>query len=336
MKNEKRKLLSPLLRQAIKETLEKNEKIILFINRRGFFTFQTCRKCGNTVKCPNCATSLTYHFKDNKLICSYCGFTAGINIICPNCQSTSLAFLGSGTQRIEEEVGEIFHKAKIIRIDKDSVTKKGSHEKLFAAFTHGEANVLIGTQMVTKGLDLAEVTLVGVVSADSMLYIPDFRSSERTFQQLTQVAGRAGRHNLPGRVIIQTLNPDHYAIKYAAACDYKSFYEEEIQIRESLSYPPFASLINIIIQGKEEEKIIKISSDIKTFLEKRLTLSADCKILGPAKATIEKIRGNFRWQILLKGKNIATLQTAVKESLVKIIIPVDMRVSVDVDPVNML
>jgi len=316
------KLLSLKLREAIKKTLEKGEKVILFINRRGFFTFQTCRECGYTIQCPNCATSLIYHFKENKLVCSHCNFTTNINIICPKCQNSSLVFLGIGTQRIEEEVGEVFHDSRIIRIDKDSVSKKGSHEKLFAAFTHGNANVLVGTQMVTKGLDLASVTLVGVVSADSMLYLPDFRASEKTFQQLMQIAGRTGRHNLQGKVIIQTLNPDHYAIKYAAANNYKSFYEEEIKQRESLSYPPYTSLINIIIQGKEENKVIKTSEDLKENLENKIVSSPrlftvksdeifDCqtvKVLGPTKATIEKIRGDFRWQILLKGKDITVLQ----------------------------
>ncbi|MBI5700300.1 primosomal protein N' [Candidatus Saganbacteria bacterium] len=338
MREQKKGLLSQTLKKEIKETLERGEKVILFLNRRGFFTYAMCRECGFTIQCPTCAVSLIYHYKSNQLVCGHCGFTSGINLVCPKCQNSSIAFLGIGTQRIEEEVGEVFCKAKIVRIDRDSVTKKGSHEELFAAFSEGGANVLIGTQLVTKGIDIPKVTLVGVVSADSMLNVPDFRAAEHTFEQLVQVAGRSGRYN-PGKVIIQTWNPDHYAIKFASKLDYKGFYDEEIKNREGLSYPPFSELINIIIHGHDEQKVIKVSNDLKRFLQSRDPGSGKLgyyQILGPVAASIAKIRGEYRWQILLKGKNLEVMRNAIKESTSKIIAPYEIRITIDIEPMNLL
>lgn len=332
MNTEPKSLLSQKLKLALKETLDRGEKAILFINRIGFFTYAMCRDCGKTINCPNCSTSLTYHFKEHTLKCGHCGLEAKANLLCPNCQSSSIAFMGQGTQRIEEEVGALFPNAKIVRIDRDSVTKKGSHEKLFAAFSEGNANILIGTQMVTKGIDAPNVTLVGVVSADSMLSVPDFRSAEHAFQQLSQVAGRSGRHNLPGKVFIQTNSPDHFAVKCAAEFDYEKFFKEEIKNREALSYPPFSKLINIIIHGKDEKTVRKITNDLRLFLLKETTY----QILGPTKAVIQKLRGEVRYQILLKGKDITTMRKSLERILNILVIPIDVRIFVDVEPENLL
>lgn len=334
MQKDKRHLLSQKLRQEIKEALNRNEKVILFINRRGFFTYVFCDQCGYALECPNCATSLIYHYKEHKLTCGHCGFSTGINLVCPKCQNSSIKFFGIGTQRIQEEISEIFPKAKTVRIDKDSVEKKGSHAKLFHSFTHGDANILIGTQIVTKGLDLAEVTLVGVVSADSMLNIPDFRSAELAYAQLVQAAGRAGRQNLPGKVIIQTYSPDNYAIKFAAVDNYAEFYKEELKHREELFYPPFSKLIGIEIRGKNEQQIEKTANDLKAFLIKRI--SEDFCVLGPTKPAIQKIRGAIRQQILLKGNDLSAMRSVLLESLSKLVKPYDIRVTIDIEPVSLL
>jgi primosomal protein N' (replication factor Y) len=330
-------MLSEKLRNEIAETLSRGEKVILFMNRRGYFTFSICRECGHALECPRCSVSLVYHSDDKKLRCGHCGYETEANIICPKCHNTSMGFFGIGTQRIEKEVAEAYRDARIIRLDRDAVQKRGSHEKIFAAFSEGEVDVLIGTQMVTKGLDVAKVTLVGVVSADTSLNLPDFRAAERTFQQLTQVAGRAGRHNLPGKVIIQSLNPEHYALKYALNHDYDGFYKEEIEFRKSLFYPPFSRLINIILSGRNEQKTAETASHIAKSLKSNYKLqNTKHIILGPAKAAISKLRGQFRYQILVKAEEILSAKKVVFESIREEHLPPDIRVNVDVDPMNLL
>ena len=337
MHEEKDRMLSEKLRNEISETLSRGEKVILFMNRRGYFTFSICRECGHALECPRCSVSLVYHSDDKKLRCGHCGYETEANIICPKCHNTSMGFFGIGTQRIEKEVAEAYRNAKIIRLDRDAVIKRGSHDKIFAAFAEGEANVLIGTQMVTKGLDVAKVTLVGVVSADTSLNLPDFRAAERTFQQLTQVAGRAGRHHLPGKVIIQSLNPEHYALKYALNHDYDGFYKEEIEFRKSLFYPPFSRLINIILSGRNEQKTAETASHIAKSLKSNYKLqNTKHIILGPAKAAISKLRGQFRYQILVKAEEILSAKKVVFESIREEHLPPDIRVNVDVDPMNLL
>lgn len=329
-----RGLLSRELKEKIKETLSAGQQVILFLNRRGFFTFVLCRECGFAIKCPKCSVSLSFHMSDKKLKCSHCNFSAASPIICPNCRSSSVGYLGVGTQRIEQEVGQVFPEAKIIRIDRDTVGKRGSFEGLFRAFREGKANVLIGTQLVTKGLDVAAVTLVGVVSADTALNLPDFRAGEHTFQLLTQVAGRAGRHNLPGNVIIQTYNPDHYVIKYASAQDYDGFYREEIENRMAHNYPPFCRIINIIISGPDEKKVSEVAGNLQKFIKKRLEEGED--VLGPTEAAIRKLRGSIRHQIVVKGKDISSIRKAVVEAAGKVVLLPKVRINVDIDPMNML
>lgn len=330
MKNEGRKLLSKKFREEIRTALTRNEKVILFINRRGFFTSVICRECGTTVNCPKCSVSLSYHFKKNILECGHCGFTSPTNIVCPKCQSTSLAFIGIGTQRIEEEVSEVFPKAKVVRIDRDSTKAKGSHEKLFSSFTNGPANVLIGTQMVTKGLNMANVSLVGVVSADTMLSVPDFRSAENAFDQISQLIGRVAKN---GKVIIQTLNPNHYAIKCAVSNNYEEFYNEEIALRKELYYPPFSTLISIIIAGHDEKKTEIISNDLSKLLKNR---EQSFTILGPAKHCLYKVRQEYRRQIVLKGSDINIMREKLKEALLMLVVPREIRVTVDVEPVSLV
>jgi primosomal protein N' (replication factor Y) len=312
--------------------LSRDEQLILFINRRGYFTFVMCRECGFTIECPKCSVSLTYHSGDRRLRCNRCGYNSEAPIICPRCQSSSIKYFGTGTQRIEKEVAEVFPAARILRYDRDTVSKRGSHGVFFSAFAEGKANVLIGTQMVTKGLDVAKVTLIGVVSADTALHLPDFRSAEHTFQLLTQVAGRAGRHHLPGKVFIQTYTPEHYAVQAAAKHDYEGFYKQEIEIRRELGYPPFSKLIGLLFSGPEDKKVLKVSEDTEKFLRKR----TDQSILGPAPAVIPKLRGEWRYRILLKGQNLDKIRKAVVETLQKVVIPDDIKVTVDIGPMNML
>jgi len=325
-------LLSQRLREELRQTLEKGEQAILFINRRGFFTFVMCRGCGYTIECPHCAISLSYHSAERKVRCNRCDYTAETPSSCPRCNSSTIGYYGIGTQRIEKEVADIFPSARILRYDRDAVSKGGSHEAFFAAFAEGKADVLIGTQMVTKGLDVGKVTLVGVVSADTALHLPDFRSAEHTFQLLTQVAGRAGRHHLPGKVIIQTHQPDSYVIKTAVNHDYEAFYREEIKHRRELNYPPFNQLVSLTITGPEIQKVIKISEDLEKLIRKRLGDG----VLGPAPAVIPRLRGEWRYRILLKGEDLDKMRGVVVMTLERAVVPSDIKVSVDVDPVNML
>jgi primosomal protein N' (replication factor Y) len=332
MRSEKEFLLSIKLREELREVLSRGEQAILFINRRGFFTFAMCKGCGYTISCPTCSVSLSYHTGRGKLVCNHCGFSSEAPMVCPRCNSSSIKYFGIGTQRIEKEVMDAYPEARILRYDRDTVGKRGSHDAFFANFASGKANVMIGTQMVTKGLDVAKVTLVGVVSADTGLYLPDFRSAEHTFQLLTQVAGRAGRHHLPGKVIIQTYTPDNYVIQAAARHDYEEFYRREIEYRRELGYPPFSRLISLMISGREENEVIKIAEVLGKFLVKRLPEG----VLGPAPAAISKLRGEWRYHILIKGKELENMRAAAAEVLAAAVIPADVRVTVDVDPMSML
>jgi primosomal protein N' (replication factor Y) len=332
MKNKNFGVLSEKLKEEIKEALSRKEQIILFINRLGYFTFIMCRECGLTVECPRCSVSLVYHSGDKQLHCSKCDYRTNPPQTCPRCNGSAIKYFGTGTQRIEEEVGKIFPAARILRYDRDTVAKRGSHEVFFSTFASGQADVLIGTQMVTKGLDVANVTLVGAVAADTALQLPDFRSAEHTFQLLTQVAGRAGRHHLAGKVVIQTYNPDHYAIRAAAKHDWDLFYRQELEHRRELNYPPFSKLISLLISGEEQAKVGQIAAELKQFLAKRLT----SQILGPIPALIPRLRGERRCQILLKGEDLTVLRRAVRDSLSKLVVPEAVKVTIDVEPMSLL
>ena len=327
-------VLSRELSNGIKAAIQNKQQVILFINRRGYFSFVMCRSCGHTIQCPKCSTSLIYYMNERKLRCNHCGFESPSPVVCPRCQSSSIKFFGGGTQRIEQEVARIVPKARILRLDRDTVTKKGAYENIIRSFISGSADVLIGTQMVTKGLDIGSVTLVGIVAADIGLNLPDFRAAEHTFQLITQVAGRTGRHELPGKVVVQTYNPEHYAIKYASGHDYLGFYKEEIQSRRQVGYPPFSSLINVIVHGDSEKNVEQVSKEMVKFVRKRLTEGNE--VFGPAKAPINKLKGNFRYQIILKGKDPDIMRKAAVESVSHIVKLGRVRISVDIDPYNML
>ena len=326
-------VLSRKLKEEIKATIQKKEQAILFINRRGYFSFVMCRTCGHTIQCPKCSSSLIYYMEDKELRCNHCNYTSAAPVICPKCQSTQIKFFGAGTQKIEQEVARVVPSARILRLDRDTVKNKGSYETIIKSFIAGSADILIGTQMVTKGLDIGSVTLVGVVAADIGLNLPDFRAAEHTFQNITQVAGRAGRRKLAGEVIVQTYNPDHYAIKFASKHDYEGFYEEEIQTRKALGYPPFGRLVNIIVQGEIEKTVEQVAGEMVKFLKKR---SSGAEVFGPAKAPIAKLKNNFRYQVIIKGGDMENMRKAVVETLKHIVKLGGVRITVDIDPYNML
>ena len=297
---------------SIEDKLEKEEQVILLLNRRGYASFVTCKNCGYTFKCPNCDISLTYHKSSNTMRCHYCGYGTKVYDTCPECCEKSISDLGVGTQKIEEELGEIFPDARILRMDFDTTSRKGAHEKMIKAFKKHEYDILLGTQIVAKGLDFSNVTLVGVINADTSLNIPDFRSSENTFSLLSQVAGRSGRSEKSGEVIIQTFNPEHYAISYTKAHDYIGFYNREMNIRKTLKYPPFYYLCYIKISGKDMGYISKESDKIKRALIRNLN---NTSILGPTPSTIFKVNNVYRFGIILKYKKEDSLKGVLNKIL---------------------
>ena len=311
---------------SIKNKLEKSEQIILLLNRRGYSSFVTCKNCGYTFKCPNCDISLTYHKFSNTLRCHYCGYGTKVYDTCPECNEKSISDLGVGTQKVEEELNEIFPEARILRMDFDTTSRKGAHEKMIAAFKNCEYDILLGTQIVSKGLDFSNVTLVGVINADTSLNIPDFRSSENTFSLLSQVAGRSGRSDKSGEVIIQTFNPEHYAINYTKNHDYLGFYNKEMEIRKSLKYPPYYYLCYVRISGKDMEYVSIESGKIKRALDRNLL---NTNILGPTPATIFKVNNIYRYGIILKYKN----EDKLKDILEKILehYKGNSKVKIDID-----
>lgn len=299
--------LSPFssrLQHEIYQNLLKHEKTILFLNRRGFNTFVSCRECGYVAECKNCSIPLTYHKFTNKLVCHYCGFTIDNLNICPECGSKYIKFFGTGTQRIEDELKKLYPSAKILRMDRDTTATKGSHENILNEFKNGSADILLGTQMVTKGLDISDVTLVGVLAADASLGTDDFRANEKTFSLLTQVCGRAGRGDLPGRAIIQTYQPKNLTIMLAKSQNYIEFYKNEINFRKRLNYPPFCDIISLTVQGKSEEKAKAMMTKIHSFIKKNIgPHHRVLKLLPPLPAPIYRIKGNYRYHTIIKAEN---------------------------------
>ena len=286
----------PLI-DEINKTIEKGEQVILLLNRRGYSSFVTCSNCGKSVKCPNCDITLTYHKSSNILRCHYCGYAAKYEVTCPKCHEKSLKDLGVGTEKIEEELKEILPKARVLRMDVDTTSKKGAHKKIVDAFSKGDADILLGTQMVAKGLDFPNVTLVGVINADTSLMLPDFRSSEKTFDLLSQVAGRAGRSEREGKVIFQTFNSDNYAINSAKENDYKSFYIEEMKNRKLMKYPPYFYLVSLNISSKNSKEALIEAKKCEKVCHKYLDKTI---ILGPTPATIFKKQNIYHYQLILK------------------------------------
>ncbi|MGG2075126.1 primosomal protein N' [Lysinibacillus irui] len=295
-----RSMFSQSLIEAIRVRLEKKEQMVLFLNRRGYSSFVLCRDCGTVVQCPNCDISLTYHRTTEKLKCHYCGYEEHVPQICPQCQSDHIRYFGTGTQKVEEEIYKLFPEARVLRMDVDTTKHKGAHEEILETFGAGQADILLGTQMIAKGLDFPNITLVGVLSADTSLHLPDYRAAERTFQLLTQVSGRAGRHDKPGEVIIQTYTPEHYAIELAKTQDYEPFYEREMFLRRRSSYPPYYFVALIQLSHEDVMMAAEYAGRVADWL--RENLSNQVAIIGPTTASIARLQNRYRYQCLIKYK----------------------------------
>ena len=330
-------MLSIKLQQEIQKNLNNKEQTILFLNRRGYSTFIMCRDCGYTVKCKNCNITMTYHLKQNKLKCHYCGYEKKPVTICPSCNSNNIRYFGTGTQKLEQEVKKLFQQASTIRMDIDTVTKKNSHEEILAKFKEENIDILIGTQMVVKGHHFPKVTLVGVIAADSSMNIEDFRANERTFQILTQVAGRAGRENLDGRVIIQTYNPDSLAIEQAKTQSYSKFYESEITIRKQLKYPPFCDIIIIGFSGEKEEEVVLQAKKVHQYLKNRI-ISEKIGVLlySPMPSPIDKIKNKYRWRMIIKCLYNEQINNLLQQALEENETKKDVRQTIEINPSNMM
>ncbi|HHV65258.1 MAG TPA: primosomal protein N' [Peptococcaceae bacterium] len=310
-------LFSIVLRQKLRERIQRGEQSILFLNRRGYSTFVFCRECGYVARCPNCDIALTYHSQKQKLCCHYCDYSQDVFDRCPDCGSRFIRFFGQGTEKVEEEVAALFPDVEVLRLDTDTTAGSNKHKEIIERFRRGEVPILVGTQMLAKGLDFPNVTLVGVISADQLLYRPDFRARERAFQLLTQVAGRAGRGVKKGEVIIQTYSPGDRAIIRAASQDYPAFFWEEISYRKQLNYPPFAHILRVILFQEKEEKVIRAANDLADCLKRTIEgrEEEDYQILGPAPAVITKLKNQYRWQVSVKGKNPDILRQIVHSAV---------------------
>jgi len=308
-----RSMFSRVLLEKLKDRLDKKEQTVLFLNKRGHSSFVMCRDCGYVVNCPDCDISLTYHRSNERMKCHYCGFESPVPSNCPECQSEYIRYFGTGTQKIEEELGKVLPEARVIRMDVDTTSKKGAHERLLTDFGEGKADILLGTQMIAKGLDFPKITLVGVLSADTMLHLPDFRASEKTFQLLTQVSGRAGRHELAGEVVVQTYTPDHYSIELASLQNYDLFYDKEMQMRKLHHYPPFYYLSLITVSHENLMKVVSVTEKITAYI--RSSLSSEAIVLGPVASPIPRIKNRYRYQCLIKYKREPQLGKAIKTVL---------------------
>ncbi|SKA92428.1 replication restart DNA helicase PriA [Caloramator quimbayensis] len=326
LKNGNKSMFSRELYTSISDNLKKGEQTILFLNRRGYSTFVSCRSCGYILKCKNCDVPLTYHVSSGKLSCHYCGFEYNVPKLCPKCQSKYIKYFGAGTEKVEEEIKKNFKDAKILRMDVDTTRIKGAHEKIYNEFKNNNADILIGTQMISKGMDFKNVTLVGIIAADTNLNVPDFRAAERTFQLVSQVSGRAGRGEKAGKVILQTYEPEHYSIVFSSNHDYIGFYNKEIEIRRALNYPPFSDILNVLLMSEDENELIEFTKKIKNEVN-NIIRGRNVEVLGPAPCHIYKIKKSYRWHIILKGKvydvlndlnyilNYNTINTSINYSL---------------------
>jgi primosomal protein N' (replication factor Y) len=328
-----RSMFSSLLLEKLKDRIGKGEQTVLFLNRRGYSTFVMCRDCGYVATCDHCDISLTYHRTHHSLKCHYCGHEEKMPNTCESCGSDHIRFFGSGTQKVEEELTRVLPEAKVIRMDIDTTRRKGSHEKLLSSFGRGEANILLGTQMIAKGLDFPKITLVGVLAADSMLHIPDFRSAERTFQLMEQVSGRAGRHDLAGEVIIQSYTPDHYSIELVKTHDYEQFFKMEMAQRKIGLYPPYVFMVLINISHPELTHVIHVSEKVVTFLKREL--SDQTIVLGPVASPLARIKDRYRYQCMIKYRNESGLRETLREiqqHFIREINQGNLQVSIDMYP----
>jgi primosomal protein N' (replication factor Y) len=306
-------LFSAGLTQAIRERLARGEQAMVLLNRRGYAPVVLCRSCGETVQCENCAIALTHHKRDHKLECHYCGFKRAVPQVCPHCESEYIYFIGAGSEKLEDRLHGLFPAARIGRMDRDTVRGKADFERMLSSFDNGELDLLVGTQMIAKGHDIHGVTLVGVVGADFALGFPDFRAAERTFQLLTQVAGRAGRGDSPGEVILQTYSPEHYAIQYAAKHDYSAFFEKELQFRRWMHYPPFTAIANVLVRSDNLAHALRWSGEIGKWFDRNKTNGL--RVMGPAVAPLSRLKGDHRYHFVLKSAS----RPALNESLRKLV-----------------
>ena len=333
-------LFSPHLRETLQENHARGYQSLLFLNRRGFANFLQCRLCGFVLRCDHCSVAMTFHLKRQSVFCHHCGSRKPARDLCPQCGNLTLSGMGFGTEQVEQELQRLMPGARIGRMDRDTTSKRGSQERLIRQWEKGEIDVLVGTQMITKGHDVTGVTLVGAILADLSLNLPDFRAVERTFQLLSQVAGRAGRGKEPGRVIIQTFSPDHYAFQHVISHDYKGFFNSEIELRRALNYPPFSRLVHLRLEGslapEVEAKAKMLGEELRERRRRDPKLQEKIEILGPAPAPIEKLRGRYRWQILLKGKTSQSLLEFANQVREIFNRSHSIRLYIDVDPYNML
>lgn len=338
LKNNNRSIFSRELYKSIEESLSRKEQIILFLNRRGFSTFVSCRSCGYVFKCENCDISLTYHSDSNMLTCHYCGKSHVLLKNCPKCNSKYVKHFGVGTERIEEEIKRCFPSANTLRMDFDTTRKKDSYEKIYDSFKNGYGDILIGTQMIAKGLDFKNVTLVGIIASDLSLNLPDFRASERTFQLITQVSGRAGRGSKEGTVVVQSYNPENYCISHAVNNDYLGFYNDEIDIRKTMNYPPFSTLMVVNISSEDEGLLIKCIQNVGIILKNIVENCDKIDMLGPNPCILSKIKKQYRWQILFKGEINYEFASFIRKTIYESTKDVynSIRISLDINPSSLL
>ncbi|EMF46393.1 Helicase PriA essential for oriC/DnaA-independent DNA replication [Planococcus halocryophilus Or1] len=314
LRNGNRSMFSVQLADAIRDRLEKKQQTVLFLNKRGYSSFVLCRDCGTVMQCPNCDISLTYHRSSEMMKCHYCGYDERVPTTCPECESEHIRFFGTGTQKVEEELAKVVPEARVLRMDVDTTRTKGAHEKILSAFGEGKADILLGTQMIAKGLDFPNITLVGVLSADTTLHLPDFRAAEKTYQLLTQVSGRAGRDVLPGTVFVQSYTPEHYAITLAKDQLYEPFYDREMTMRRASGYPPYYFVVNIQFTHEDLMTVAEYADQTVRYLKGQL--SPNTLIIGPSASLISRVNNRYRYQCLIKYKKesklIDTMQQLIK------------------------
>ncbi|MFH1305676.1 MAG: primosomal protein N' [Candidatus Omnitrophota bacterium] len=327
-----RKVISRILAEALKKDIAKKQQALVFLNRRGFSTFVTCGKCGYLLKCRKCDSPMVFHREKKGLICHYCNMRMDPPPVCPACKEGSLMYKGTGTQKVETDLRKILPNARIVRMDSDTMSKRGAHDRVLRDFKDHKTDIIVGTQMIAKGLDFPKVTQVGVVSADANLNLPDFRSAERTFNLITQVAGRAGRSDLGGEVIVQTYTPGHYAVNLAAKHDYDGFYRQEIESRRELLFPPFCHLVKITLRARKEENAAKSAEKMAALFKKKMP---EVAMMGPAPAPMTKLRGYYRWNILVKGSSRSSIVGMLRKNLRGFRKGPGVLIAVDVDPMSL-
>jgi primosomal protein N' (replication factor Y) len=331
-------LFSPQLKEAITQRLERREQTLLFLNRRGFASSLQCPLCGYVAQCPNCSLALTYHRQAQRLKCHLCAHEAPAPVVCPDpkCRNPAIRYAGVGTERVEATLSKLFPQARVRRMDSDTLQRKEDYRNILGDFRTGKIDILVGTQMIAKGLHFPNVTLVGIVYADLALHLPDFRAGERTFQLLTQVAGRAGRGDVEGEVFVQAFTPFHPAIQYARRHDFAGFYEQEMEFRRQLNYPPLSRIALLLLKGKHEEKVKLTAAHVKQELDKRTAGWRDLIMAGPAAAPLARAKGEFRHQIMLRTTRMSALSATLTQMAAELSLPDEVTLTIDVDPANLM